>query len=62
MLLSILTFESQEIYDCFLRHGWPDKFNKAACKAEAFVLEEQMWALEMQFMEAHNPDAALFDD
>lgn len=58
----ILIVRSQNIYNCFLRHGWPENFDKEACKAEALELEKHMWTLEKAFMDSHNPDAALFDD
>lgn len=61
-LNAMLNNRSQNIYNCFLRHGWPDNFDKDACKAEALELEKHMWTQEKAFMDLHNPDAALFDD
>lgn len=52
----------QNVYSCFLRHGWPDSFDKSTCRVEVIELQEQAWAAEKAFMDAINPDAGLFDD
>jgi len=57
-----LTVTLQNVYNCFLRHGWPDSFDKSACRVEMIELEKQAWAVEEVYMAANNSDAALFDD
>jgi hypothetical protein len=61
MYSSILTKHGQKIYDCFLRHGWPDAFDKAACRAEVIELEKEWRTVEQNFLDAENPDAGFFD-
>lgn len=52
----------QATYNCFLRHGWPDHFDKEACRAKVIELERQAGATEKRLLDEVNPDAALFDD
>lgn len=58
----ILINASQAVYDCFLRHGWPDSFSKEACRLEMIELEKQTAVEEKAFCDANNPDTVLFDD
>jgi hypothetical protein len=55
-------FISQNVYNCFLQHGWPESFDKSACRVAVLELEKQTWEMEKAVMDANNPDAALFDD
>lgn len=57
-----MRYIEQDVYKCFLRHGWPDAFDKAACRIEVMELERQVQAEERRFLDSNNPDAAFFDD
>jgi hypothetical protein len=48
--------------NCFSRHGWPDAFDKDACKNDVIELEEQDREAEKRLMDANDPDAGLFDN
>ncbi|SMR55632.1 unnamed protein product [Zymoseptoria tritici ST99CH_1A5] len=38
-----------DVYNSYLRHGWPDHFDKEACTVEVMDLEEKMVAKETEF-------------
>ncbi|KAI9730800.1 MAG: hypothetical protein M1818_008080 [Claussenomyces sp. TS43310] len=50
-----------DVYNTYLRHGWPDHFDKERCRAKLLELEKRKDGEEMQQMAEANPDAALFD-
>ncbi|PVH72989.1 hypothetical protein DL98DRAFT_501701 [Cadophora sp. DSE1049] len=50
-----------DIYNMFLRHGWPDHFDKERCRVELLELEKSKDAEERKRMDEMNPDAALFE-
>lgn len=50
------------VYDSFLRYGWPDAFDKDACRSHLIELEDNMAAEEKALLDANNPDAGFFDD
>lgn len=51
----------KDVYNMYLRHGWPDSFDKERCRAEVMELEKSKDEDERRRMEEANPDAALFD-
>ncbi|KAI1109679.1 hypothetical protein F5Y14DRAFT_394239 [Nemania sp. NC0429] len=50
-----------KVYNAYIRHGWPDHFDKGRCRAELLELEKAKDADEKRLMDEKNPDAALFD-
>jgi hypothetical protein len=53
---------TQDIHNCYLRHGWPDHFDKAACKVEVIELGQVLKAKQKEFTDANNADAGFSDD
>ncbi|KAI1653407.1 hypothetical protein F4813DRAFT_256030 [Daldinia decipiens] len=51
-----------DVYDTYLRHGWPDHFDKDRCRSELLQLEELHDAEEKQKLDKMNPDAADLSD
>ncbi|KAI0432397.1 hypothetical protein F5Y09DRAFT_149316 [Xylaria sp. FL1042] len=49
------------VYDAYIRHGWPDCFDKERCRAELLVLEKAKDAEDRRIMDENNPDAASFE-
>jgi len=49
-----------DIYNTFIRHGWPDHFDKEECRNELLGLEKKKDAEERKRMDEMNPDAGLF--
>ncbi|KAI8946202.1 hypothetical protein F4801DRAFT_77634 [Xylaria longipes] len=50
-----------KVYNAYIRHGWPDHFDKERCRIELLDLERAKDAEEKRLMDENNPDAALFD-
>ncbi|KAI1748615.1 hypothetical protein F4782DRAFT_516771 [Xylaria castorea] len=50
-----------KVYDMYIRHGWPDRFDKERCRVELLELERAKDSEERQLMDEMNPDAGLFD-
>ncbi|KAI1421306.1 hypothetical protein F5Y12DRAFT_718569 [Xylaria sp. FL1777] len=50
-----------KISSVYIRHGWPDHFDKERCRVELLELEREKWAEDKRLMAEGNPDAALFD-
>ncbi|KAI0798291.1 hypothetical protein GGR55DRAFT_684788 [Xylaria sp. FL0064] len=50
-----------KVYDAYIRHGWPNRFDKERCRAELLVLEKAKDAEDRRIMDENNPDAALFE-
>ncbi|KAH8160822.1 hypothetical protein CIB48_g7424 [Xylaria polymorpha] len=50
-----------KVYDAYIRHGWPDVFDKQRCRVELLELEREKDAEDSRRMDEGNPDAALFD-
>ncbi|KAI0845919.1 hypothetical protein F5Y00DRAFT_245225, partial [Daldinia vernicosa] len=49
-----------DVYNTYLRHGWPDRFDKDRCRSELLQLEKSKDAEDKQKMDEMNPDAHLF--
>ncbi|KAI1407236.1 hypothetical protein F5Y13DRAFT_133565 [Hypoxylon sp. FL1857] len=49
-----------DVYNTYLRYGWPDHFDKQRCRAELLELEKIKDADDRRWMDEMNPDAALF--
>ncbi|KAI1644043.1 uncharacterized protein F4817DRAFT_347908, partial [Daldinia loculata] len=49
-----------DVYNTYLRYGWPDHFDKDRCRGELLQLEESKDAEDRQKMDEINPDAQLF--
>ncbi|KAI0976970.1 hypothetical protein F4678DRAFT_130148 [Xylaria arbuscula] len=52
---------AKNIYDVYIRHGWPDHFDKGRCRGELLRLEKAKDVEERRIMDENNPDAELFD-
>ncbi|KAI1141795.1 hypothetical protein F5Y05DRAFT_273875 [Hypoxylon sp. FL0543] len=50
-----------DVFNTYIRHGWPDNFDKERCRVELLKLEKMKWAEDRRLMDEANPDAALFD-
>ncbi|KAI2464657.1 hypothetical protein F4781DRAFT_59856 [Annulohypoxylon bovei var. microspora] len=50
-----------DVYNTYLRYGWPDHFDKDRCRVELLELERTKDAEDRRLMDEANPDAALFD-
>ncbi|KAI1370490.1 hypothetical protein F4677DRAFT_438352 [Hypoxylon crocopeplum] len=50
-----------DVYNTYLRHGWPDQFDKELCRAELLELGKREDEDERRRLDEVNPDAALFD-
>ncbi|KAK6069976.1 hypothetical protein SCUP234_10391 [Seiridium cupressi] len=50
-----------DVYNTYLRHGWPGHFDKEKCRAELLLLEKDKWAEDKRLMDEANPDAELSD-
>ncbi|KAI0122779.1 hypothetical protein F4814DRAFT_409881 [Daldinia grandis] len=50
-----------DVYNMYLRHGWPDRFDKDRCRSELLQLEESKDAEDRRKMDETNPDAHMFD-
>lgn len=47
----------QDVYECFLRHGWPDEFDKSACRAEVLTIDKRADAEESRVTREDDSDA-----
>lgn len=45
----------------YLRHGWPDYFDKERCRSELLQLEKRKDVDDRRLMDEVNLDAALFN-
>ncbi|KAI0192117.1 hypothetical protein EV127DRAFT_427474 [Xylaria flabelliformis] len=50
-----------KVYDVYIRHGWPGRFDKKRCRVELLELEREKDSEERRLMDEMNPDAELFD-
>ncbi|KAI0888398.1 uncharacterized protein GGS22DRAFT_96735 [Annulohypoxylon maeteangense] len=50
-----------DVYNTYLRYGWPDHFDKGRCRAELLEMEKNRDADERRHRDAYNPDAGRFD-
>ncbi|KAI0381226.1 hypothetical protein F5Y04DRAFT_86110 [Hypomontagnella monticulosa] len=50
-----------DVYNTYLRFGWPDSFDKERCRIELLALEKRKDADERRRMKSINPDAAFFN-
>ncbi|KAI1475888.1 hypothetical protein F4774DRAFT_421169 [Daldinia eschscholtzii] len=50
-----------DVYNTYLRHGWPDRFDKYSCRSDLLQREIIKDAEDRRKMEEMNPDAELFD-
>lgn len=46
----------------YIRHGWPDHFDKEACRAALLDLEKSRDEDTRRRLDAVNPDAGIFDE
>ncbi|KAI1101395.1 hypothetical protein F4804DRAFT_11893 [Jackrogersella minutella] len=50
-----------DVYNIYLRYGWPNHFDKERCRVELLELEKMRDAYDKRRMDEANPDAELFD-
>ncbi|XDG05696.1 hypothetical protein ABKA04_005311 [Annulohypoxylon sp. FPYF3050] len=50
-----------DVYNTYLRHGWPDHFDKERCRMELLRLEKSWDEDQRRRMDEMNPDAGLFN-